>query len=142
MEAIVICVIRTIIGWLVFMLLGTNLLGMVVRGLISVPAAKNLEEKLHSALSGEIDKYKRANIVVTAFSVLLGVLYFYLLLRFWNFGVVLVAAVLMLSRLPDLLWEIRTGEKATLKSKPRGVIGILATIVMWAALPALYFVLC
>lgn len=141
MEVTIICLVKTVVSWVVLMLIGTNLIGMVVRGLVAAPEG-GFKEPLHPALCDEVSKYKRANVVVTAFSVLLGVLYFYLLLRFWNFGVVVIAAMLMLSRLPDLVWEIRTGEKATLKSRPRGTIGVLATIVMWAALPALYFVLC
>lgn len=85
--------------------------------------------------------------VGTLFSVLLGVLYLYLLLRFWNLGVLAVAAMLMLSRLPNLLWEIRTGQKVTMVhfrsgAAPKGAVAIVATVMMWAALPLLWLFLC
>ncbi len=124
------------------MLIGTNLLGMVVRGLVPAPGMVELEAGLHPALRGEVARDKRANAGITLFFALLVVLYLYLLLRFRNFGVLAAAAMLMLSRLPDLLWEIRTGRKITPRAAPKGAVSILATVMMWAALPLLWFSLC
>ena len=135
------CIMKAVVGWVVLLLVGTNL-GMVVRGLVPSPGTAELEAGLHPALSHEVAKYKRANVGVTLFFALLAVLYLYLLLRFWNFGVLAAAVMLMLSRLPDLLWEIRTGQKVTRVTAPRGAVPVVATVMMWAALPLLWFALC
>ena len=86
--------------------------------------------------------YKRTNIGMTLFFALLSVLYLWLLLRFWNIGVSVAAAMLMLSRLPDLLWEIRTGKKISRREGPTGAVAIVSTLLMWGALPLLWFALC
>ena len=136
------CLIEAAVWWVGLMLIGTNLVGMVVRGLVLAPGMAELEAGLHPALRGEVAKDKRANAGITVFFVLLTVLYLYLLLRFWNFGVLAAAALLMLSRLPDLLWEIRTGQKVTLRAAPKGAMTILATVMMLASFPLLWLALC
>lgn len=141
------CVIYAVGGWVALMLIGTNLVGVVVRGLVAAPGMEQLEAGLDPFVRREFAKYKRANVGVTLAFALLGVLYLYLLLHFWNLGVLAVAAMLMLSRLPDLLWEIRTGQKVTRVrlrsgSAPKGAVAIVATVMMWAALPLLWFFLC
>jgi hypothetical protein len=136
------CVIKALVAWVVLMLVGTNLLGMVVRGLARAPGRQELEAGLHPALSHEVAKFKRANVSVTVFFALLGLLYIYALLRFGNVGVLVAGAMLMLSRLPDLLWEIRTGQKVTRAAAPKGAMYILGTVMMWGALPLLWFALC
>jgi hypothetical protein len=144
---ILLCLIKTVGGWVALMLIGTNLLGMVVRGLVAAPGMDQLEAEMPQPVRDEVAKAKLANVGITLFSALLGVLYLYLLLRFWNLGVLAIAVMLMLSRLPDLLWEIRTGQKVNLYrlrsgAAPKGAVTILATVMMWAALPLLWFFLC
>lgn len=134
-------VLKAVGGWVALALIGTNLVGVVVRGLIDAPGTS---PGTSAWVRDEFAKERLANIGVTLFFALLGVLYLYLLLRFWNLGVLAAAVMLMLSRLPDLLWEIRTGQKVSLyrlrsSAAPKGVVSILATVMMWAALPLLWF---
>lgn len=143
---ILLSLIYAVGAWVALMLIGTNLVGFVVRGLVAAPGMEQLEAGLDPFVRREFAKYKRANVGVTLFFALLGVLYLYLLLRFWNLGVLAAAVMLMLSRLPDLLWEIRTGYKVTMVrlrsgAAPKGAMAIVATVMMWAALPLLWFFL-
>ena len=137
-----VCMIKALVSWVVFTLIGTNLVGMVVRGLIPNPEMDALESEAHPIIRDAIGKYKRANLGCTLFSALLVALYLYLLVRFWNLGVLAAATMLMLSRLPDLSWELRTGQKVTRRTAPKGGRDVFATVMMWAALPLLWFALC
>jgi hypothetical protein len=143
MEAIVLCLVKTVVGWVVLMLVGTNLLGLVVRGLVPAHEARKMEVLTSDPFVQElITRHKRANVGVTVFFAALGLVYLYALLRFWNIGVVGAAVMLMLGRLPDLLWEIRTGQKVKPYSAPKGLRGLLAMLLSWGALPVLWFALC
>ena|SRR3989338_3559501 len=136
------CVVKAVVGWLVLMLIGTNLVGIVARGLFPIPDMQELEKTAHPIIQTEVARYKRTNLGFTLFFALLGILYFYLLLRFWNLGVLIAAVMLMLARLPDLLWEIRTGRKITRRNAPMGIGGVFSVFMSWAALPVLWLALC
>lgn len=43
---ILLCLIKTVGGWVALMLIGTNLIGFVVRGLVATPEMKQLEAEL------------------------------------------------------------------------------------------------
>jgi hypothetical protein len=143
MEATVLCLVKTVVGWVVLGLVGINLLGLVVRGLVPAPNAREMEVRTTDPFVQElIARHKRANVGVTVFFAALGLVYLYALLRFWNIGVVGAAVMLMLGRLPDLLYEIRTGQKVKIYSAPKGLRGLLAVLLLWGALPVLWFALC
>lgn len=137
------CLFKAVVGWVVLALVGTNLLGLVVRGLVQTPKAREMEDRTtNPVLKKMIARHKRANVGVTVFFAALGLVYLYALLQFWNIGVVGAAVMLMLGRLLDLLWEIRTGQKVKLYRAPKGLRGLLATLLLWGALPVLWFALC
>jgi hypothetical protein len=134
------CIVKVAIGWVVLMIVGTTLVNFVVRDLVPSPEMRELETTMPAALAGEMTRYKRANGGVTLFFGALAVLYLYLL--FWNLGVVAAAAMLMVARLPDVLWEIRTGQKVKKGNMPKAVVNYAASILDWAAIPVLWFSLC
>ena len=81
---------------------------------------------------------RAANIGMTLFAAVLTVGYLFLLFRWGNVWLVVAGVLLMVARLPDLLHQIRTGEKK-LRS---GVAGMLAAVVMWGTLPLVWYSLC
>lgn len=133
--------IIVLVGWIILMLIGTNLVGLVVRGLFSNPNMEELKRQDNSFINNEVKKYEHANVVMTLFFSILSVLYLYLLLYFWNIGVATAAIMLMVSRVPDLLVEIRTGRVFDRKSPTKGFVYTLATLLNWAALPVLWWAL-
>jgi hypothetical protein len=48
----------------------------------------------------------------------------------------------MLARMPDLLWEIRTGQRVSGTNKPGGVVYTVAAGVYWLVLPLVWYSLC
>ena len=136
------CVIKAVIAWVVLMLIGTNLVGMVVRGLVEGSPVREFEKSPIPLIREEATWCRRTNTGMTIFFAVLTILYLYLLLRAWNIGVLIAAAMLMASRIPDLLWEIRNRKRVTREEGPKGIVAVSSTLLMWAALPVLWLALC
>jgi len=117
-----------------------------VRGLFTNPKLDKLKtETKYDFIKEEIKKSERADkwINLVAFLGIIG--YIYATLHFWNIGVTAVAIVLMLVRLPSLLWEIRTGQQlnrvASALSMPKNALYYIINFLTFVALPALYYFL-
>jgi len=126
------------------MLLSINLLGLLVRGLFTNPELEKLKSEGHEFIKQEIEKSQRADKWINVIAFLLIVGYLYATFHFWNIGVTAVAIVLMIGRLPDLLWEIKTGKKTTVgvvRSMPKNALYFITTFLDWVALPSLYYFL-
>jgi hypothetical protein len=82
------------------------------------------------------------NAVITIISIILAGAYLYALYYFWNALLTVAAVMLMVARLPDLLWEMRTGKKVTPQSRPKGAVYTVTTSLMWLALPLIWYALC
>jgi hypothetical protein len=128
------------------MYLSINLLGLLIRGLFTYPEIDKIKaETKNDFIKKEIGKSERADkwINLIAFLGIIG--YIYATFHFWNIGVSAIAIVLMLVRLPYLLWEIKTGQElnrvASVFSMPKNALQYIATFLTLAALPALYYFL-
>ena len=102
-------ILYTAVGWFVLMWLSTNIIGMVVRGFFEqTPKAPDDD---HPFIKNEYKKLGRSRVFVELISwaLLLG----FLLLVYWylHIFVFLAAIMLMFSRIPDLIWEIKHGKK-------------------------------
>lgn len=98
-------------AWLVLIFVGTNLIGMLVRGLALTSEVNKLLAKGSPAFRKVASEFykpseeKRTNVFAfVLFAVYLGILFY-----FWNIGVVIVATLVMAARVPDLLWEMKHG---------------------------------
>jgi hypothetical protein len=123
------------------MFLSTNLLGFFVRGFFPPLEIQKLGNNTSEVLQQEIKKFRSTNKIVNIVAFLLIIGYFYLLSHFWNIGITIVAGLIMIARLPDLLWEIKTGKKITIHSAPKSKLGLISSILLWGALPLLYYFL-
>lgn len=145
-DMIIIHILLTIVFYLVLLWLSINLLGLLVRGFFANPELNKLKaEAKHDFIKEEIKKSESADkwINLVAFLSIIG--YLYAAFHFWNIGVAIVAIVLMLVRLPTLLWEIKTGQElnrvASALSIPKNNLQYISTLLTLAALPALYYFL-
>lgn len=127
---IAISVIKAIIGYFILMFVGTNLIGAIVRGFVQ-PSTN------HPGFSENISESKSMS--VTVFFSLISIAFLYALYHFWNIGVVIAALMLMISRIPDLIFEIKTGQKVNLRNMPKRPIDVLCNIVGWLALLVLWY---
>lgn len=138
------CIVGVVVGWVVLMLITTNLVGFVGRGFLQPLVTPELQslEQTGGVVADEIRGIRRADQIVTAVFIVVTVGFLWALANFWNIGVVIAAILLMLSRAPDLLWEIRTGQKITRSNMPKGFVSQGATLLSWLALPVLWFSVC
>jgi len=98
-------------AWLVLTLVGTNLIGMLVRGLALNAEMKKILAKGGPTFRKVADEFYKPSeergtnvIALVLIVIFLGVLYY-----FWNIGVVIAAVLIMAARIPDLLWDMKHG---------------------------------
>jgi len=131
----------SIIFYFPFMYITTNLTGMVVRGFFCRDT--DFEDflkkgkprpytKMKISIGGRIDKR-----ITILFSVIT-ILFLYLLYRYLNIWTVIAALLLIFSRVPDLIWEIRNGRKVTANDRPKGGIYFVTDIAILLA-PLLFW---
>ncbi len=125
--------------YFILMLLSTNLLGLFVRGLFSNPELDKLKQEGHEFIKHEIEKSQRADKWINIIALILIFAYFYALFHFWNIGVVAAAGIIMVGRLPDLIWEIKHGKKTDPKLMEKNAMYYISAFLPWVALPVLYF---
>lgn len=140
------CILKVACAWVAMMFIGSNLLGLVVRGLLEqvVPAEPPDDGRaVNTWIARERRTMKASNVVMTMLAILACIAYYWALFHYLG-GVLAVTAgaMLMVSRLPDLLVEIRTGKKTTSKSMSRTPLDFFMTTLTWAALPVMWFALC
>lgn len=126
-------IVKTIIGYFAFMFIGTNLLGMIMRGIL--PSYYKEDGKLF--LIEDISSSK--SIVMTLLFLAIAIAYLYLLYHFWNIGIFLAGLIMMLTNLPDLLFEMRTGEKINFKNMPKKPINNICSLLSWLSLPLIWY---
>lgn len=131
-------ILITFFGWLALVLVGINLVGMLVRGLISNPEMDKLAAEGHEFVKKLAREHQEAEKKVNYVALLLILIYLGALFYFWNIGVVVAAVMIMIARIPDLLWEMKYG-RAKIKDMPP--IYMLTLLIMLAALPVLWYAL-
>ncbi len=131
------CIIKAIVGYFILMFIGTNLLGMVVRGFL--PSYKKDSE---GNLNTIVDTSSTSSVVMTIIFIVISIFYLFALYHFWNIGILIAGLILMYARLPDLLFEMRTGEKLNLSNMPTRPIDVLFNILSWLVLPLIWYSLC
>ena len=103
-------IIATIVAFIVLLIIGVSLIGIVVDGFVQPDASsQELEENISQPKS----------ILITILFCLVILAYFYALYNFWNIGIVVAALMLMVSRIPQLVFESKTGTKLNRASKPK-----------------------
>lgn len=124
------------------MIISVNLLGLLIRGIFSDPKLTELNETGSDFIKKEIEKSKSGDAFYITFTLLLNILFFIALYKYWNVGVVLVAGILMLSRLPDLLWELKNGRKLSMNDAnllPKNALYYMTSFSWLAEVPLLYY---
>jgi hypothetical protein len=90
----------------------------------------------------DLRRMRIGNVVGTLLGIIAIAAYLFGLFYVWNLLLAIAAAIPMASRIPDLIWEIRTGKKVTTRTGPKGPLAILTTIADWATIPLIWYSLC
>ncbi|MCL6096763.1 MAG: hypothetical protein M1444_03760 [Patescibacteria group bacterium] len=134
-------ILITLVFFFVLMYLSVNLLGLFVRGLFPKLEIERVKKEGLPEIKNDIEDYRKKQPWITFFALILNIVFFYILYYFWNIGVVIVAIMLMSGRLPDLIWEIKHGRKIDPKTMPKNTLNYVSTLLLWGALPVLYYFL-
>ena len=134
----ILCLVKTLIAWAILMLLGTNLIGFIMRGLLGqwywTPPAwvdETTDRVKRELYRREYRRVIIGNIAITIFFVVLTVGYLVALCYFWNIGLAVAATLIMALRFPDLIWEIRTGKKVTRGNLPLGSMMDIVALILY-----------
>ncbi len=131
-------ILITFFGWLALVLIGINLVGMLVRRLVSNPEMEKLAAERHEFVKKLAKEHQEAEKKVNYVALALILIYLGVLFYFWNIGVVIATIMIMIARIPDLLWEMKHG-RAKIKDMPP--IYMLTLLIILAALPVLWYAL-
>lgn len=124
------------------MVISVNLLGLWVRGLFKNESIKELELTGSDFVKSEIKKDNKFNIYENILFIILNILFLLYLIEYWNIGVMFVSIIIMLSRLPDLLWEIKNKRRLQIsdtKLLPKGTIYYITGFSWLIEIPLLYY---
>ena len=137
------CIVKAVFLWLILNFVGINLIGFIVRGILDDPPLVDPPtERFHEYLKAEQRSMIRASKSITLFSVIVAIGYVYVLYSYWNLLMAVSGVILMFTRLPDLLWEIRTGRRVNRKDCPKGVLYYAVLFVDFAVLPLVWYAVC
>jgi len=137
------CILKSIVAWGVLSFVGTNLIGFVVRGIFwQPPHVETPDERTAELFRHETRRAGIGNLAITLLTILAAAAYLFALFHFWNVWLAVAAAILMISRLPDLSREVRTGQRYTRRHGPKGSLYTAAGFVTWATLPLIWYSLC
>ena len=145
-------IIKAIIAWGIMLIIGINLIGFIVRTLFwsppkfDIPLDMSIDHvqlyPVKKAFDHEIRRAKFGSKVMALFLLIITAAYLFALYHFWNLGLAVSAGLLMIARLPDLFWELRTGKKVSKSNAPNGAIYILAVFLDILTLPLVWYSLC
>ena len=107
-----------LVGWFILMLLTTNILGMVVRGFF-IPKEGAINPNEH---------------LVTIIFFVIGIVLFYIIFKYIGLGAFIASILLVIARMPDLLWEIKHG-KSIAEKRDKNALDYLLVSLSWIALP-------
>jgi hypothetical protein len=139
-EKQMLTILEAIVGWGIVAFVGTNLIGLIVRGLIwSPPAIEASTERVRELLIQESKRLTASNAAMTVLCLLLAAGYLFALYYFWNVWMAIAAVLIMTSRIPDLIWEIRNGNRISPQNCPRGAFYLFTTLLLWGALPIIWY---
>ena len=83
-----------------------------------------------------------ANWAMTLLSILVTAAYLFALFHFWNVWLAVAGAIAMVARIPDLIWEIKVGDRASKKRRPSDPVYMIATAVHLGSILLNWYSLC
>lgn len=138
----IIHILITILLTIILIMVSVTLLGFFVRGLFKNPELEQLKKEGSEFIRKEIIKNQKADKWMNLTALILLILYFYLLARYFNLTVIFAVLLLMASRMQDLLWEIKHGRKLSNTERnqiPKNTIYHITNILTPVSIALLFY---
>jgi hypothetical protein len=132
---IITSLIKAVVGYFVLMFVETNLIGFIVRQLFEV----GLTDDLNQLKAVFKSRLRFIDVFVSFFFSIISIAYLFALFYYFNLGVALAGVMLMFTRLPDILFEIKMGQKITFQNMPKNPFDYFCAILQWTAFPLLWY---
>jgi len=118
-----------------------NLTGMVVRGFFRNSTLEKLkrDEKTLSFIKDEIGRYNKFQDLGTIVFVVISIMFLALIYHYFNVQAMIAILLLVASRIPDLVWEIKSGRKTTLHDGAKGGLYTFTGYLTLVAIPFLWW---
>ena len=133
--SIVVQIAITLVSWLAIMFVSTNLTGLLMRALATNRELSEITSA-NEILAQEIQKSQRMTKII---SVALIIAFLGILCYFWNAVLLVAGLMLMLSRVPDLIWEIESGRALERGDMNKPQFSLLSTLLAWTSLPVVWY---
>lgn len=133
--SVIIQIAISLASWLAIMFISTNLIGLLLR----VGETNSEMHEIASSnefLSEEIRKSQRSGAII---AIILVVAFLSALYYFWNLGLVIAGVMLMLSRAPDAIWEMKNGRALGADDMRKPKFFMLSTLLAWASLAVVWY---
>lgn len=133
--SVVIQIAISLASWFAIMFISTNLIGLLLR-------AGGSNSEMHQIasstefLSEEIQKSQRYAAII---AIVLVVAFLSALYYFWNVGLVIAGVMLMLSRAPDAIWEMKNGRPLGTDDIRKPKFFMLSTLLAWTSLAVVWY---
>lgn len=66
-------------------------------------------------------------------------LYIFFVHKYLSIYAVVTAVIIMLARVPDIIYEIKVGEKLSYKNMPKNKFSIFLTLLQWASIFIMFY---
>jgi len=127
--------IKAVLTYFILIIIGTNLIGFIVRQILKPGLTDDLKQ-----LKVEVrHDLKAIDVVISIVFMIISIAYLIALYYYFNIGILISGAILMFSRLPDLLFEIKMGQKINFKNMPKTPFDNFINILSWLVLPLLWY---
>src|SRR3989338_9830182 len=100
---IFISALKAVIAWFAVSFFGTNLVGMIGRGFLEKPLDKG---EYPDYLKNEVKNWNRTDKLTTVLSILATIVICFFVYRWWGILFLIAIILVMVSRIPDLYWEV------------------------------------
>lgn len=131
---------KALFGWVALWFITINLLGWALRSGSYSPATIDAPtDRVSELLEREGNRMRFGGTIWNLLGVAALGLFLWTLYQQWNIWILAAAAMIVVGRLPDLLWEMRSGLRVTPANCPKGVLYRGAVVLVWLALPLVWF---
>ena len=139
------CILKAIIAWIIMVVAGQTRVASVARGFLWTPPSFDAPTvRSGEVLRRECQRLRFANIAWILIDILIAVACLFALYHFWNIGLAVTAGLLMVFRLPDMLWKMRVKDKvwANKANLPKNVFSQVCCLLSLLTLPVTWYCRC
>lgn len=135
-------ILKALLVWVVMWLTTTNLVGFALRGFFYMPPAVDAPtDRVTELLATETNRMASGSRIMALFATVGLLVLLWALYRYWNLWLVAAAGLIIIARLPDLFWEIRTGRRVTRSDAPAGLVYRFSPVLLLGSLPLVWYAL-